>query len=139
MMNNDVGTLRATPKVRNISDQVRDFVEYYGKNFTIDIVSEYLGCSESQVKHQILKLVNEGVVIRLRKVNRIEVQQYAKRKETDVVAKKSDKLMKIYRIEKIKAVEQAKIFLKDIDKQITSLVQQKNDVDRFIKEMEGLL
>jgi len=110
--------------------QFMDFVEYYGGQFDIPTVIGYTGISEVIIKRYLAEFIKEGLV------KKIKNDLYVKHISDPVKEKKMFKLVKKYEIERLRSLEQARVFREKLNTHIKFMRAQWHQIDQLIKEME---
>jgi len=113
--------------------QIRDFVEYWGKSFDIDTIREYVDVGENKISRYISELIDEGVVV---KVSR---GMYKKRLQSLQQVKHEQKMQRKIHVEKLKTKEQTSILREYIKKQIMMMKGILKKLDDFEREMDEFI
>ena len=113
--------------------QIRDFVEYWGKSFDIDTIREYVDVGENKISRYISELIDEGVVV---KVSR---GMYKKRLQSLQQVKHEQKMQRKIHVEKLKTKEQTSILREYIKKQIMMMKGILKSLDDFEREMDEFI
>jgi len=119
--------------VITVRQQVRDFVAFWGRNFAISDICDYIGAEEHTVRVYIKQLVDEGVVKKLKYGG-----LYVVKKETAKEVKDRELKYRKFRDEKVKSLEQAKEYRIQLLKQKANLEVQLAWIDGFVGEMEAI-
>ena len=115
-----------------LQQQVRDFVEFWGRNFSAQDVSDYLEADIVLVKRYLKVLEQSGIIIKL------SHGMYVKRRKHK--AKVKSMAMKCRKLdnEYLRTIEQANILKGQLLRQKATIDEQIAWIDGFVGEMEAL-